>query len=226
MEMKEIKEKLAEFALRSGAIRLAPSNPFLWASGYHMPIYNDNRTLLAFPEARKLICEGFCSLIKQNSIKADNIAGTATAGIPHATTLADSLGKSLSYVRSGEKNHGLGHQIEGLGKKDSYEGKTVLLIEDLVSTGKSSLAAVDAIIQANGKVPFCLAIFTYALPKVTQAFTDRKPPCQLFTLLDYDYMIERAEKTGYVNAEEAKILSSWRLDPFGWGEKHGFPKEG
>lgn len=225
LSFEEIRNQLTKIALESGAIKLQALNPFKWASGYYMPIYNDNRTLLAYPEARSLICEGFKYLIEQNKIIFDNIAGTATAGIPHATTLADNLQKSLSYVRSGGKDHGLGRQIEGLGKAENYGGKSVLLIEDLVSTGKSSIAAVQAIRDSDGKVPYCLAIFTYGLKKAEDAFNSLSPQCSLFTLLDYDYVISRAEKINYINEEEAKILNTWRNDPFGWGEKHGFPME-
>ncbi|HBO35741.1 MAG TPA: orotate phosphoribosyltransferase, partial [Sphaerochaeta sp.] len=114
--------QLATMALDLGAIKLQVQQPFTWASGYRMPIYNDNRRLLASPKARSLVCDAFCAMLDCLDFDAENIAGTATAGIPHATTLADRLGKPLSYVRSSGKDHGLGQQIEGLGQSGSYEG--------------------------------------------------------------------------------------------------------
>lgn len=215
---------IAQKALELGAIRLSVDKPFLWASGYYMPIYNDNRSLLVDSETRTNIAKAFRCLLSDTKFVPDNIAGTATAGIPHATTLADALGKSLSYVRSSSKDHGLAHQIEGLGKDGTYENKNVLLIEDLVSTGKSSIAAVKAVVEAKGNCPYCFAIFTYGLEAAKTAFEELNPKCQLKTILDYDYVISEAKRIGYINEEEAKILSEWRTDPFGWGEKHGFKK--
>ena len=159
--------QLAKGAFELGAIRLSPNDPFTWASGYRMPIYNDNRQFLAKSSYRALICDAFSDMLAALDFDPENIAGTSTAGIPHATTLADRLHKPLSYIRSSSKDHGLQNQIEGLGKNGSYEGKKVVLIEDLISTGKSSLQAVNAIINANGLVPYCLAIFTYGLDAAT-----------------------------------------------------------
>ena len=132
MEKTTYSKSIALKALEMGAIRLSPNKPFCWASGYYMPIYNDNRTLLASPEVREMIALSFEEILSSLLFDPDNIAGTSTAGIPHATTLADKMKKSLSYVRSSNKDHGLKNQIEGLGKQKSYEGKKVLLIEDLI----------------------------------------------------------------------------------------------
>ncbi|MDD3456903.1 orotate phosphoribosyltransferase, partial [Sphaerochaeta sp.] len=161
---------LASMALDLGAIKLQVQQPFTWASGYRMPIYNDNRRLLASAKARSLVCDAFAEMLDCLAFDADNIAGTATAGIPHATTLADRLGKPLSYVRSSGKDHGLGQQIEGLGQSGSYEGARVLLIEDLISTGGSSIKAVEAIVKAGGVCPYTLAIFTYGFDAAVKAF--------------------------------------------------------
>ncbi|MGE4583736.1 MAG: orotate phosphoribosyltransferase [Sphaerochaeta sp.] len=214
--------RLAQQALSLGAIRLQVQNPFTWASGYRMPIYNDNRRLLAQPQARALIAEAFEAMLKSLDFDPENIAGTATAGIPHATTLADRLSKPLSYVRSAGKDHGLGQQIEGLGQSGSYEGARVLLVEDLISTGGSSIKAVQAVVQAGGICPYTLAIFTYGFETARSAFSALDPACNFHTILDYDVMVRSAEKQGYISSEDAVLLRTWREDPFGWGEKHGF----
>ncbi len=214
---------LAKEALQLGAIRLRPEDPFTWASGYRMPIYNDNRQLLALPKARSLVAEAFLEMLKALDFDPDNIAGTATAGIPHATTLADRMCKPLSYVRSSGKDHGLHQMIEGLGPSGSYEGAKVLLIEDLISTGGSSIKAVEAIVLAGGLCPYTLAIFTYGLQASVDAFLSLTSVCTAHTILEYDSMVATALEIGYVNESGALLLNEWRKDPFGWGEKHGFP---
>lgn len=215
---------LAKGAFELGAIKLSPDAPFTWASGYRMPIYNDNRMFLSKPKYRALIRDAFADMIEAIGAKPDNIAGTATAGIPHATSLADMIYKPLSYVRSSSKDHGLGHQIEGIGK-EGYGGKNVLLIEDLISTGSSSLKAVQAIRNAGGICNVCLAIFTYGFQSAEDAFHALSPVCDFYTILSYSTMIRTACDTGYITSEQADILHQWREDPFGWGEKRGFPKE-
>ena len=214
---------LAKQALQLGAIRLRPEDPFTWASGFRMPIYNDNRQLLALPKARSLVAEAFSAMLKELDFDPDNIAGTATAGIPHATTLADRLSKPLSYVRSSGKDHGLHQQIEGLGPSGKYGGAKVLLIEDLISTGGSSIKAVEAIVSAGGVCPYTLAIFTYGLQASIEAFASLDPSCTSHTILEYDSMVATALESGYVDESGAALLSEWRENPFGWGEKHGFP---
>jgi Orotate phosphoribosyltransferase len=216
--------QLAKAAFELGAIRLNTKNPFTWASGYRMPIYNDNRQFLARASHRALICDAFADMTEALRFDICNIAGTATAGIPHATTLADRLQKPLSYVRSASKDHGLGHQIEGLGQSGSYEGQNVLLIEDLISTGSSSIKAVDAIVNADGKCPYCLAIFTYGLDKGVEAFAALNPECTPYSILSYPVMLETALSVGYIGKEEWKALNEWRESPFTWGEDRGFKK--
>lgn len=216
--------QLAEKALSMGAIRLDTENPFQWASGYRMPIYNDNRQLLRDADVRSLIARGFVQLIDVLGCLPESVAGTATAGIPHATTLADMMGLPLTYVRSSSKGHGLKNRIEGLGPDGDYEGKSVILIEDLISTGGSSIQAVKAITAANGKVPYCLAIFTYGLQAALENFAALDPVCTPVTILTYDIMIEAATASGYIDEHSAALLRTWRLDPFGWGEANGFPK--
>ena len=214
---------IARKALSMEAIRLNVSDPFQWASGYRMPIYNDNRRLLADPGARELICDAFEALVHALHTEVDNIAGTATAGIPHATSLADRLELPLSYVRSSGKGHGLRNQIEGLASDGSYHGQQVVLIEDLISTGGSSINAIKAIRDADGNVSHCLAIFTYALQASEEAFNSLDPSCAQVSILNYDTMVETAGATGYVDEQEMSLLRQWRLDPFGWGSTHGFP---
>ena len=216
---------LAGGAFELGAIKLQPSAPFTWVSGYRMPIYNDNRQFLASPRYRALIRDAFGEMLAALGHNPDNIAGTATAGIPHATSLADMLHKPLSYVRSASKDHGMGHQIEGLGAEGSYNGADVLLIEDLISTGGSSLKAVEAVRAAGGNCTLCLAIFSYGMQKAYDGFAALNPACELYTILNYDVMVRVAVSTGYINAEDAEALKEWREDPFGWGEKRGWPRE-
>ena len=224
---KQYGPRLAEAALKLGAIKLRPGNPFTWASGYRMPIYNDNRQFLAVPAYRALIRDAFAEMTEALGLTdIDNIAGTSTAGIPHATSLADQLQKPLSYVRGAAKDHGMGNQIEGLGGNGTYNGQRVLLIEDLISTGSSSIKAVEAIRAAQGDCRTCLAIFTYGLKKAADSFAALTPACELYTILDYDTMLETALSIGYVEGKNEESLRAWRLDPFGWGAAHGFPKEG
>ena len=225
METTSYSRKIADIALDMGAIRLQPKTPFCWASGYYMPIYNDNRTLLASSEARTLIASAFEEILSSLSFDPDNISGTSTAGIPHATTLADRLHKPLSYVRSSNKDHGLKNKIEGLGRKGNYEGQKVVLIEDLISTGGSSIAAVNAIREAGGNVPYCLAIFSYGFEESRKAFAELDPKCEAKTILDYSYVISIALERGYVKKEDESVLLEWSASPFEWGEKHGFKRE-
>ena len=217
---------LAKAAFELGAIKLSPDNPFTWVSGYRMPIYNDNRQFLAKASNRALICDAFADMADALNLKdIENIAGTATAGIPHATSLADRLKKPLTYVRSASKDHGMGHQIEGLKKAGDYEGANVLLIEDLISTGSSSIKAVEAVRAANGVCNTCFAIFTYGFQKAEDAFAALSPKCDMYTILSYPIMLKTALETGYVNESQAKSLAEWRESPFEWGAKHGWPKE-
>ena len=218
--------KLAQAALELGAIKLRPNDPFTWASGYRMPIYNDNRQFLAVAEYRAWICDAFSEMMQALDLgDVDNIAGTSTSGIPHATTLADRLKKPMSYVRASSKDHGMGNQIEGLGGDGTYQGKKVLLIEDLISTGSSSIKALEAIRRANGNCSVCFAIFTYGLSKASEAFAALDPKCEVYTILDYDTMIETAVKIGYVDDASAESLRAWRVSPFTWGQERGFLKE-
>ena len=217
-------KKIAKAGLDLKAIKLNPDEPFQWASGYMMPIYNDNRMFLFFPKQRRLIREGFQQLIKKEQIPCDAIAGTSTAGISPGTSLADKLDCPFIYIRDEPKDHGLKNQIEGIDAEEDLEGKKVIVIEDLISTGGSSARAVQAVRNANGKANYCLAIFDYGLDKAVQAFNSLNPKCEVRSLLTYDVLLKVAKETGYLTDEQVKLLEEWRADPFGWGEKHGFPK--
>lgn len=212
-------KKLAETALKMGTIKLSVDKPFTWASGYKMPIYNDNRQFLSKYEYRKTITDAFAQMAERlGKDEFDCIAGTSTAGIPHATSLADRLQLPLSYVRSSSKDHGLKNQIEGLVGKD-YSSAKVLLIEDLISTGGSSIEALKAIRNANGICNNCFAIFTYGLDKASDAFGALEPACDLYTILDYESMLEVALSIGYIDDRAKASLEEWRQSPFTWQDR-------
>ncbi len=215
--------ELAKRALAIRAIKLSPSDPFLWASGYRMPIYNDNRMLLGDAKTRALVARGLCDLIIKNNILYDVIAGTSTAGISPGTTLADMLKVPFIYIREKPKDHGLRTQIEGIGADATLEGKVIVIIEDLISTGGSSLKAVQAARNARGTVNHLLSIFNYGLEEAAHLFADAD--VVVHSLLTYDVLLEAAKAQRYINAEQQGMLGEWRADPFGWGEKHGFPKD-
>jgi len=228
---KEISKK----ALEIGAIKLNTENPFEWTSGYRMPIYNDNRMFLYFPEARALVTEGFKQIIDEYNINIDVIAGTSTAGIAPGVRLADALNRPFIYVRNKPKEHALKNQIEGIDAEKDLDGVDVLLIEDLISTGGSSVKAVQAIRDANGKCDWCLSIFTYLFDKPMDMFTGAIPydkegkfrlatPCSTRSILNYDSLLETALEENYLSDDQISTLREWRVDPFTWGEKRGFQR--
>ncbi len=217
---------IGKSGLEIKAIKLKPEDPFQWASGYRMPIYNDNRMFLLFPEYRKLIIEGFADLMFEEDIyhRTEVIAGTSTAGIPWGALLANKHNKPFVYIRDKPKGHGLRNQIEGIDAEKDLEGRRVVVIEDLISTGGSSARAVQAVRDAKGGCDYCLSIFNYGLDKAAEAFDSLDPKCEVRSLLTYDVLLKVAKETGYLSEEQVKLLEEWRADPFGWGEKHGFPK--
>jgi len=217
--------EIAKAGLEIKAIKLRPEDPFTWASGFRMPIYNDNRMFLFHPEFRELITNGFVDLlIEQGILSNPVIAGTSTAGIPLATALANELGLPLIYIRDKPKDHGLKNQIEGIDAENDLRGLPTIVIEDLISTGGSSARAVQAVRDANGDCNHCLSIFNYGLDKAVQAFDALNPKCNVRSLLTYDTLLRTAKDVGYLDAGQVKLLEEWREDPFGWGEKNGFPK--
>jgi len=211
--MGNFEKKTAEFLLQIKAIKLQPSNPFTWASGWKSPIYCDNRKTLSFPEVRSYIRDSFVNIIKDLYPQADMIAGVATGAIAHGALVADKLELPFIYVRSGVKEHGLGNQIEGYFEK----GQKVVVIEDLISTGGSSLNAVTALREAGCDVLGMVAIFTYEFKKAADAFTSGK--CKLNTLSNYSVLVETAVKTGFIGQAEEDTLKNWRLDPANWRAK-------
>jgi orotate phosphoribosyltransferase len=209
--MENSAKKTAEYLLQIKAIKLQPSNPFTWASGWKSPIYCDNRKTLSFPEVRTFIAGSFAELVKKLYPQAEMIAGVATGAIAHGALAADKLGLPFIYVRSGAKEHGLGNQIEGYYEK----GQKVVVVEDLISTGGSSLSAVKALREAGCEVLGMVAIFTYEFQKAKDGFAADK--CKLDTLSNYSVLIETAVKTGYINEKEVETLKKWRVDPSVWG---------
>ena len=204
-------KKIAEYLLQIKAIKLQPSNPFTWASGWKSPIYCDNRKTLSFPEVRTYIRDSFASLVNRLYPGAELIAGVATGAISHGALVADKLELPFIYVRSGAKEHGLGNQIEGY----YTSGQKVVVIEDLISTGGSSLNAVKALREAGCDVLGMAAIFTYEFKKASDAFTAEK--VALNTLSNYSVLIETALNTGYISSADLETLKLWRVDPSSWG---------
>jgi orotate phosphoribosyltransferase len=203
-------EKLAEYLLQSKAIKLEPTKPFTWASGWKSPIYCDNRKTLSFPEIRSYIKEEFVKLIISRYGKPDVIAGVATGAIAHGALVAEAMGLPFVYVRSSAKGHGLENLIEG----ELKAGQRVIVIEDLISTGGSSLKAVEALKQANAHVAGMAAIFTYGFPQAVKNF--KEASCELFTLSDYETLIRIAVDSGQVNESQISVLKEWRENPGNW----------
>src|SRR5674476_1527848 len=206
-QMGIFEKKTAEYLLQIKAIKLQSSNPFTWASGWKSPIYCDNRKTLSFPEIRSYIRDSFAVIIKDLYPQAEMIAGVATGAIAHGALVADKLGLPFIYVRSGAKEHGLGNQIEGYYEK----GQKVVVIEDLISTGGSSLSAVNALREAGCDVLGMVAIFTYEFKNAADGFAAEN--CTLNTLSNYSVLVDTAVKTGYINQAEVETLKSWRVDP-------------
>lgn len=202
-----MEEKIAEHLLNIGAVELRPNNPFTWTSGIKSPIYCDNRLTISYPEVREDLANGFVELIKAHFPDAEVIAGTATAGIPHAAWVAQKMNLPMIYVRSKPKGYGKGSQIEGR----MLDGQKVVVIEDLISTGGSSINAVKAAESEGGKVLGVCAIFTYQLPKAEHAFSDAGVACH--TLSNYSALIEVAESKGIISTQDAEVLGEWRKDP-------------
>ena len=208
----ETADQIALNLLEIKAIKLSPSNPFTWASGLRSPIYCDNRVALSYPEKRTYIKNQLVNAIRDNFSDVDVIAGVATAGIPQGALVADELGLPFVYIRSSAKAHGMTNKIEG--KLD--KGQKVVVIEDLISTGKSSLLAVDAIRDSGAIVEGMVAIFTYGLDIAEKNFADKN--CELIALSDYNAMIGKAVSGNYVTQDDELSLLEWRKDPKKWSD--------
>jgi orotate phosphoribosyltransferase len=208
--MSNISEDVAELLLKSGAVILRPKKPFTFTSGIRSPIYCDNRLLLSRPKLRKQIVDCYVRKMKEERKDYKVIAGIATASIPWAALIAEQLGKPMIYIRNAAKEHGRKNIIEGGLEK----GQSVLVVEDLVSTGGSSVSSVEAARNEGGVVETCLAIFTYELDKAREAFEQAK--CTLVTLSNFSTLVKVAAEKGYIKKEELETVIEWSKDPVGW----------
>lgn len=208
--MKQIDLLLAEKLLKISAIKLQPTLPFVWASGWNSPIYTDNRKTLSYPDVRNFIKVQLSRIIMENFGDAEVVAGVATGAIAQGALVADTLNLPFVYVRSAPKDHGLENLIEG----NIKPGQKVVIVEDLVSTGKSSLKAAQAVKDAGGEVVGMVAIFTYEFPVATQAFEEAG--VKLLTISSYSAMIQAAVKTNYIKESDIETLHQWREDPEHW----------
>ncbi|MCQ2067116.1 MAG: orotate phosphoribosyltransferase [Bacteroidaceae bacterium] len=205
----EVKRLVAEKLLETSAVKVRPENPFTWASGWHSPFYCDNRRTLSFPEVRGIVRDSLCEAAADFP-EFDVVAGVATGAIAQGALVADRLGKPFVYVRPTPKDHGMGNQIEGF----LPENSRVLVIEDLISTGGSSLKAVQALRDAGSTIVGMVASFTYGFPTAVKAFSDAG--VRLETLTDYETLIQAAVDSGYVKAESLPVLVEWRRNPSEW----------
>ena len=205
-----IAKETAKLLLQINAIKLNPKNPFTWASGWKSPIYCDNRIILSYPKIRTLICGFLASLIDQNIKDYDLIAGVATGAIGVGMLVANKLDKPFIYVRSDRKKHGRKNNIEGFYKKD----QKVVVIEDLISTGKSSLDACDSLISENLKIKSLVSIFNYNFDISEENFKSKK--IEYFSLCSYNYLIDYALENNFFSSSEIDELRKWRNDPINW----------
>ncbi len=208
--MKTVARLLAEKLLKISAVKLQPSNPFTWASGWNSPIYTDNRKTLSYPEVRSFIKLELSRMVLENFPEADAVAGVATGAIAQGALVADELDLPYVYVRSTPKDHGLENLIEG----NLKPGQKVVVVEDLVSTGKSSLKAVEAIRAAGCEVIGMVALFSYGFPVAEENF--RMAGVKLITLSDYNTMLDVALETNYITENYIATLQEWRKDPANW----------
>ena len=203
-------DKISEILLNLNAVMLRTKPPFRWTSGILSPIYTDNRILMSYPKQRDFIVNSFIKLIRKNKIKFDGFAGTATAGIPWAAWLSQKLKKPMIYVRSEAKEHGKENLVEG----KIEEGKIYIVVEDLVSTGSSSINTINALRDKNGVVEHCIAIFTYELEKAKINFENAN--VKLLTLTDFTSFVKTALKKKYISKEQLSHIMDWKKHPEGW----------
>ena len=208
--MTVIQKLFAQKLMDIEAIKLQPNEPFTWASGWHSPIYTDNRKTLGYPELRSFVKLELCHLIQAEFPEAEAVAGVATGAIAQGALVADELGLPYCYVRPKPKDHGMGNQVEGELKK----GAKVVVVEDLISTGGSSLKAVQALREYGVEVIGMVASFTYGFPVAEDAF--REAGVRLLTLSNYDAVLEQAAETGYIKDEDKAVLAEWRRSPSTW----------
>ncbi len=210
--MKDYEVLIAEQLLQINAIKLNPAKPFTWASGWKSPIYCDNRKTLSHPEVRNSICDAFVEIVRLKYPDVEGIAGVATGAIAHGMLVADRMKLPFVYIRSAAKGHGMENLIEG----DFQPDQKFVVIEDLVSTGGSSLKAVNALLEAKCDVMGMVAIFTYGFPSAVDNFS--QAGCRLDTLSNYNTLVETAVKSGYVSGSDLETLKMWRQAPDTWGK--------
>ena len=210
--MEMVEKAVAKSLMDIKAVMLRPEQPFTWASGWFSPIYCDNRRILSYPEIRENVCRWLADIVKKQYPDVEVIAGVATGAIAHGYLVAHFLGKPFCYVRPKPKDHGTGSQIEGI----LPEGAKVVIIEDLISTGMSSLAANNALVNAGADIMGMVAIFSYNFNQARKAFEDAN--VELTTLTNYDSLIEVAAETGYVKSSDIEVLKEWRISPSVWGK--------
>ena len=208
--MKTLEKIFAAKLLKVKAIKLQPKNPFTWASGWKSPFYCDNRKTLSYPDLRSFVKIEIARIILERVPEVEAIAGVATGAIPQGALVADALGLPFVYIRNKPKDHGLENLIEG----ELRPGMKVVVVEDLISTGGSSLKAVEAIRKNACEVIGMVASYSYGFPVAKQAFEDAK--VELVTLTDYDHVVEEALETGYIANEDVELLNEWRKDPANW----------
>ena len=207
----DTKDLFAQKLLEVKAVKLQPTVPFTWASGWKSPIYTDNRKTLSFPRLRSFVKLELCHLVQEHFPEAEAVAGVATGAIAQGALVAEELGLPYAYVRPKPKDHGMGNQVEG----ELPKGAKVVVVEDLISTGGSSLKAVEALRQYGVEVVGMVASFTYGFPVAEEAF--REAGVTLYTLSDYEHIISEAAKTGYIKDEDLPVLAEWRKNPAEWG---------
>lgn len=207
----DTKDLFAQKLLEVKAVKLQPAAPFTWASGWKSPIYTDNRKTLSFPRLRSFVKLELCHLVQEHFPEAEAVAGVATGAIAQGALVAEELGLPYAYVRPKPKDHGMGNQVEG----ELPKGAKVVVVEDLISTGGSSLKAVEALRQYGVEVVGMVASFTYGFPVAEEAF--RAAGVTLYTLSDYEHIISEAAKTGYIKDEDLPVLAEWRKNPAEWG---------
>lgn len=208
-----LREQIAADLLEIGAVVLRPAEPFTWASGLRAPIYCDNRLTLAYPSARARITAGFQELVGRGSYRPDSVAGVATAGVPQAALVADRLGLPMAYVRATPKGHGKENRIEGLVEP----GRRVVVIEDLISTGGSAVAAVEALREAGAEPVAVLAIFSYGFERAAERFAEAG--VRAATLTNFATLLRVAERNGALDLDAIESLRRWQRDPEGWSEQ-------
>lgn len=211
-----VAEHVAKTLLELNAVTLNSKKPYRYASGILSPVYTDCRVLMAYPKKRREIRDLYIDAIKKSAVEFAVVAGTATAGIPHAAWIADKLNLPMVYVRGKAKDHGKENLMEGIIKK----GQKAIVIEDLVSTGESAINSVQAVREAGGQVEYVFSIITYGMEKAQQSFKDNN--LKLISLTTFHDVVQQAKEMDYINKEEMSAILDWILDPYFWGKKMGF----